>query len=281
LTAQNTVAQNEEFTMTVRSPFRLAVLALLTVSAGFAPAQNNINQMIDELDDLKARFVKDEAAAKQTALKRFDAVIRKVTNGPGKAADRLAVADRLRADRNLFATKEDFPEGSDLVAIGWEYGTTLVKKYQPLSKKFDRVMNLCIQNGELNLAKKLKADKEKFDDMHLPGRSSFTGGAHYRGTRYINGAGKLYSFYVKDVQGGVFNARAEQDMQFAGHPIVDVSGSLDGIHVQCGRPKVIQGGPAGAARVEGVVLGKTMILEITTASARGQVTRSYAILRRN
>jgi hypothetical protein len=274
--------REQELVMTVPSPFPLTFVCLLTLGAGLAPAQNGIDRMLDDLDGLKARFVSDKQAAKQAALRKFDDLIRQVTNGRGKAADRLAMADRLRAERKAFAAQEDFPEGSEFIDIGWKYGTTLVQKYQPLSKKFDAVMNQCIKDGNLELAKRVKADKEKFDDLHLPGRKYFAPGANYTGTRYVSGAGRLYSFRVTGLNSGVFKARAEQDLQSAGHPILDVTGSLDGIHVRCSRLAVVQGGNANAVKsFEGVVLGKTLILEILVVPPKGQANRSYAVLRRN
>jgi hypothetical protein len=86
---------------------------------------------------------------------------------------------------------------------------------------------------------------------------------------------------VNELKGEVFKARVEDNLQFAGHGIADVTGSLDGIHVVGGSVKVVQGGnPKDLKKWEGVVLGETLILEFTSISPKGQVTVSDAVLRR-
>jgi hypothetical protein len=258
-----------------------AAVGLALAGPAEAAAQNRIDKLVDDLEAEKARFVKDKEAAKQRVLSQFDTLIRKVVNSPKlKAADRLSLADRLRSEREAFAKTEDLPENSDVVEFGWAYGTTLVRKYHALSQKFDQAISACIRDGDRKRAEKIKADKEKFDDEHFPGRKHFAAGAQFAGSRYTGTSAALFRFGVSELRGGVFKARAEQNLQVGGHPISDIGGSLDGIHVTCNSLKNIQGGMS-LARCEGVLLGETLILELITVAPRtGQATKSYAVLRK-
>lgn len=271
--------------------FPLVMACLLTLGAGLAPAQNKIDQMTDALDAAMAQFVRDKAAEKQKVLKAFDDLITKVTNNyKMKSAERLTLRDSLRAERSLFDQKEDFAEDSELVKAGWLYGNALVKKYQPVSKKFDAVMDYFIKDGDTAQAQRIQADKEKFDDKHMPGRQYFVSGANYEGTQRHGTSSTLFRFRVKELKGGRFTAFAERDLQSPGHPMFKINGSLDGIHVHCTGLKNVVGN-VKLDSCEGVVLGETLLLKFSTSwlktVGKGKGTRqtietaqSIAVLRK-
>jgi hypothetical protein len=267
----------------------VTAICLAPLAAGRLPAQDKqdkpdkidkIDKLVKELDAEKGRFIKQKEAAKQKVLKDFDAVIKKVANNPNvKPADRLAIADKLKADRAMLAEKEDLPESSDVLPAIWENGASLVQKYRPLSKKFDQAMNACLKAGQEDRAQQLKADKETFDSEHLPGRKHFAAGAFWTGSRYDEGKAILFNFRVTQLTGSVFKARAEQDMQFAGHPVFDLGGSLDGIAIQCNSLNSVQGN-LQMARCEGVVIGESMLLQVVTVPRKGPPKTSYIALRK-
>lgn len=266
--------------MKIPHAFSLAVLGLLTLAAGVSPAQDKVDQLLNEMERLKAQFAKDKAAEKKKVLNKFDAMIRSVMNSTkGKAADRLALADRLRTDRSQFDQKEDLPDDSDLARIAWDYGTALVGKYRPLSKKFDEAMNLCIKDGDTKRAQDIKDAKEKFDNQQLPGRRYFAPRANYLGTRYTGTSATPFHFHVFQAPGGQLKARAEQDVQFAGHPVYDMNVSLDGVHVACAGLKNIQGNTTNLVSCDGVVLGETLILKLIYRG-KNNFVQSFAVLRK-
>jgi hypothetical protein len=253
----------------------LAAICLVSLAAGPAPAQVKVDKMLEDLEAEKARFVKEKQAAKQKVLSRFDTLIRKVNDSNVKAADKPALARRLRAEREEFAKTEDLPENTDVVPLGWEYGRTVVQRYRPLSNKFDQVINVCLRDGNPARAEQVRADKEKFDDEHFPGRKQFVAGAVFEGSRYTGLSATRFRVRVMELDGGVFKAHAEQDIRRAGHPEFDISGSLDGIHVTCGGMKNTEGS-ARLAKCEGVVLGETLILELVAGNGRP----GHAVLRK-
>lgn len=265
--------------------FRIPLLRLLAVcvvalAARPAPAQDKIDKQIAELENAKSRFIKDKEAAKQRVLSQFDALIQKVMKSTNvKPADRLSLADKLRDERKEFAEKEDLSENTDVLPAAWEYGVALVKRYRPVSDKFDQVMNACIKAGKTDQAENIKSDKEKFDNEHLPGRKHFRAGAVWHGTQYDGTSGTLFHFRVIELQGSVFKARIEKNVQVGGHPIIDVRGTLDGILVDCKNLTPVQGS-LPLARCEGIVLGQTLILRLVTAQRKGLPTVSYAWLRK-
>jgi hypothetical protein len=258
----------------------LLALCLVAPAANHALAQDKRDKQTAQMEKLKAKFVKDKEAAKQKVLNQFDSLIQKAATSKAlKAADGLSLAENLRAERKVFAEKEDVPENTAVLTAGWQYGTAVVKAYKPVSDDFDQVMRAYIKAGKTDEAEKIKADKEKFDDEHLPGRKHFTGGAAWNGTQYEGTNGTLFRFQVTELQGSLFKARVEKNLQVGGHPIFDVGGSLDGILIQCKSLIPVQGN-VRLAQCNGIVLGQTILLELTTVPPKGRATTSYAVLRK-
>jgi hypothetical protein len=258
----------------LRSPLIVVLAMCLFVAAGRASAQDKIDKQIADLEIVKANFVKDKEAAKKKVLNQFDALIQQVMKAKLGAAERLSLADKLRAERKVFAEKQDLPENSDVLPAAWQYGTAVVKKYKPVSTKFDHVMSACIKAGKVDQAELIKSDKEKFDNEHTPGRKNFVAGATWNGTQYEGTSGSRFLFRVTELQGNVFKARVEKNAQAA-----DISGSLDGILVQSASLTPVQGS-VPFARCEGVVLGQTLILQLVTPQRKGLPTISFAVLRK-
>jgi hypothetical protein len=239
-----------------------------------------LEKQVAELEVVKAQFIKDKDAAKQRVLSQFDTLMQRVMKSSKvSAADRLSLVDRLRAERKVFAEKEDLPENSDVLPAAWDYGTAVVKKYKPVSNKFDHVMNACLKAGKTDQAEELKTEKQEFDNEHLPGKKHFIAGAMWDGTQYEGSNGSLLRFRVIELQGTLFKAQLEKNLQFAGHPIMNISGSLDGILVRCTSLIPVQGN-IPLVHCEGFVLGQTLMLKLITAQRKGLPTVTYAVLRK-
>jgi hypothetical protein len=258
----------------------LWAVCLITLATSRAWPQDKIDKQTAYLQVVQAQFVKDKETEKQKVLNKFDVLIKNVTNNSKlKPADRLSLTEKLRSERKVFAEKEDLPENSDVVQAAWDYALAVVRKYKPVSTTFDQMMNAYIKVGKTDQAENIKADKDKFDQEHLPGRKHFTAGAEWTGTQYEGTNGTLFRFRIVELQGSVFKVRVEKNFTVGGHPIFEVSGSLDGILVRCARAAPIQGNVQLSA-CEGVVLGQTLILRLITVSRKGLATTSFAVLRK-
>jgi hypothetical protein len=258
----------------------LLVMAFLGPLTPDASGQDSIAKQLADLEALKAKFLKDKETAKQKVLDKFNALIQQVTvSGRGKAADRLSLADSLREERQVFAEKEDVPDNTAVLGAAWEYGIALVIKYKPVSTKFNDLIAACLNAGRIDQAKKTKADKEQFDNDHLPGRKQFAGGAAWTGSQFEGGNGILSRFQVTELRGTLFKGRLERNIQVGGHPIFDVAGRLDGIFLEFTRLVPVQGS-IGLTECKGIVLGQTMILRLITVSRKGIPTVGLAVLRK-
>src|SRR5262249_41204858 len=150
--------------------------------------------------------------------------------------------DRFAAECERFAEREELPENADLLAVTWEYATTVAKSYESLAKGYDRAMYACLEAGQVEWAEGLWAERERVDDRALPGRRRFTGGSNWQGCQYDAAGGATpYRFHVTELRGGRLKARIEQNTQTVGHSIFEVSGLLDGIRFDCGDIKPVQG----------------------------------------
>jgi hypothetical protein len=253
-----------------------AGITLLT--ANLCAAAQGIGQLLDDLTTAKSGFVKEQEAAKQLVVSRFDVLIQAVIDHPRlKAAERLARADILRSERQAFAARGVLPENTGVLHLGWQYATTVARKYHPVSQAFDRVMSTYIQNGQLDLAQRVRADQEQFDGARLAGRGQLVGGSVYAGSRHQGTSAILFQLHVKHVAGSVFKARVTQS---SGTTIFDIDGTIDGLCVKFNHATAVKG-QVHLARCEGVLLGDTLILQLTTMpAARQPATVSIAVLRR-
>jgi hypothetical protein len=140
-------------------------------------------------------------------------------------------------------------------------------------------MRACLKAGKTDQAEQLKAEKEEFDNEYLPGKKHFVAGAMWNGTQYEGSNGSLIRFRVSELQGTLFKAQLEKNLQFAGHPIMNIGGSLDGILVRCTSLMPVQGN-VPLAGCEGFVLGQTLMLRLITTQRKGLPTVTYAVLRK-
>ena len=71
------------------------------------------------VSEAQERKWSNQARAKQKVLIQFDALIKKVlSNRSVKASDRIALTDKLKSDRQVFAEREELPENTDVFQVG-------------------------------------------------------------------------------------------------------------------------------------------------------------------
>jgi hypothetical protein len=120
-----------------------------------------------------------------------------------------------------------------------------------------------INAGKTEEAKKIKADMELFENEHLPGRKHVAAGVIWIGSQYEGNGAIQFLFRVMELHGSRFKARMERNFSVGGHPMFNVDCRLDGILIEVTRKSSVQGGMA-LAKCNGILLGQTLLLQLTT-----------------
>lgn len=265
-----------------RRPAALVLALLLGILAAprSAHADAKVDMLVAEYDQAKQKFVAGQEAARDALLKRFDATIKAVTaNTQIKAADRLAMADKLTEQRRLFANDGKLPTDMDMLSEVWKYATELDAKYRPVADKYNRALDAALKADEKGAVIRLQGDKSDFDEKYLPGRKRFAGKTTWGGTLYRAGSSTSFRLHLSEVTETSFKGVAERDLDIMGHPRWELAGSINGLAVTGRSGAAKQGSPPNHT-YNGVVVGNRLILQVIPPPSKGKVTVLVAVLER-
>lgn len=249
------------------------LLALAVVPLPAAARDARIDKLLSDIQGMKAKFGKERDAAAKQVLARFDKLTKQTeANARLSAGDRVAALNQLEADRAAFVKKGYLPDNPDLLTVGWAYAVQLRKVNDPLFARYEEAMAACLKAKDTSKAATVLADREQFEKDNLPGRAGFAGGSKWQGTLYTGAAALPCRLDVTDVKDGQYKAELHYNLTSSGHPIFDVGGPVQGLRTEVKKATVKQG-KLRLDRADGVLLGETLLVQLTTAAHEKAVTR--------
>jgi hypothetical protein len=233
-----------------------------------------------QLEKLQKQFLSEKSRIRELTERRFDELIVELSNSSElNDQERLGRVKKWKEEKAAFFSNEQVPIDADLAVVGFEYGMKLAKAYGPLQKKFNDMMKLALLKKDDVTLESLRTEKRLFDDLHLPGRREFLEQSVWNGVVYGGKKSTPYRIRITDVTGDAFNGVAEWDTPATGHPMYELLGSLDGIHMDGRYGKTLRGG-AFKMTMEGIVLGRSMVVYFAYTGPKGKAIRDIGVLRK-
>ena len=259
---------------------RTFAAAMLTAAAPtLARADAKVDRLLKELDQAKLEFGKGRAAAKKTALGKFDYAMSVVRSQPLKPTEKQGLLAEVESAKQRFDQQGQWPESADLVDAGFVFGMSLSIAYLKLSAAFERLVKAHQDARDTSAAGRVTDEKTRFESDELPGRAGFKAGAGFTGERRGLKKAIPFSFRVQDMSGPVFSGRVEQDMGVTNHPILKVKGSIDGIKFGCTTAEVVQG-KVRELTFDGLVLGDRLLIGVGGIGSNGRAAGGIVTLGR-
>lgn len=250
-----------------RRTFAAAVAALAAPLP--APAAPDPAKLQKELDSAKLEFGKGRAAAKKTALGKFDYARNVINARPHKPSEKQALLAELESAKQRFDRQGQWPEAADLLDAGFAFGVSLSVAYHKLAAAFERLIKAHQDAKDTAAAGRVTDDKLRFEADELPGRKGFRAGAAFAGERRGGKQAIPFTLRITDMTGPVFEARVEENMQVVNHPILKARGSIEGVKFGCATTEVVQG-KLRALTFDGLVLGDRLLIGIGGIASSGR-----------
>jgi hypothetical protein len=245
-----------------------ASLVLVSCACAAAQPPTAHEQNLKQLAKLESEFLKDQQAAKQTAAKRFDALLAEITKNPNIAgSERASLIRRWTDEKERFLKYDELRPDADLAELAIQYGFQVSDQYRPLGKKYDLLIGEALRRGENKPADEMLTAKGRFEREHLNGRQEFTAKTVWEGTRQNRNNTIPFRLAVDNRTGDVFQGQIDINGPVTGHPIFEIRGTIDGARLQISTARQRQGAPE-QLDLEGVVIGRSMFLRMQGLRAR-------------
>jgi len=233
--------------MTPLARWFVAAVAFMPAAGVLAQAQSPaaIEKLLQERVQA---FAQAKVKADEKADRAFGVTVGTFKTTPNlKEAARADLVEKAVAAMKRFETARVWPSDPVLGLLDDEfaYNDELARAFAPVNAAYERSMKAYREAKDDDAVTRLLAEKVKLVDANFPGHRRFNGGSTWDGKRVgaKGGAGVQMHMRVGSVKNATFDGVVEQNPQIVGHPIYEVTGTIEGNKLLFVNSKQIQGTP--------------------------------------
>lgn len=253
------------------------IAASLLAASGAAQKPATIDDLRQELETGRVGYEQARTKAKQAASKGFEGLIRAVRQGRLPAEVQARRLQELEQAHQDLLDHDRWLDDEQVLALRLQYVIAVQKARKPVQRTYENLLKALLQANEKSQVDALLKEKAEFD-RELAGQELFRMGSRWRGSS-LNAANGMTVKAILNVsrrEGTRFQGTLILNPQVAGHPELEVQGTIEGALVTIGVVRVVQGkGNQATRQMQGFLVGDTLILQFAQLGPRGQSIQGW------